>query len=438
MSGPHEKKDSAGYAKTSCKLCNGWYHRVDIHLEKKHGDITPEEYLRRFPTARLLSEAGEEMVRKEKTSEAREEHSALEKKPKKAAEPPKSAKAKKPGDRGSVKPAKAEEKPEEVGPEIEGYKLIGIDMGEEEIEEPGVAKFGVGRLPFRTDVPEEHECFVPEHDPHWRTGVSEIEKWEVISVAFADRENALLVGPTGCGKSESVFQLAAAIGQPVRRINMDSETRRADFIGDKTVDVDPATNQAVVKWVDGLLPDCMRNGMWLLIDEIDAAPAQILFVLQAVLEKHILTIPATGETIKPHEDFRIVATANTNGRGDETGLYTGTNVLNEAFLDRFGVVLKYDYPAPEVEAEIIFRKTGFIKEDCVKMVEIANDVRKAAEQETVYCTFSTRRLLQWASKSVKLGNVLRAAKFTVLNRLSADDAKVVGGLIQRKWGGASP
>lgn len=429
MTSPLEKIDSQGRMKEKCRLCGKWYHRVDVHLEKKHGDVTPEEYQTRFPGARLISESAAEAdaasskakapevaVTKKTVSEFLEEPS------------PEPAKAK---GKPAKKPSKATPVDEVLGREPEPE---GLEMPEEEAPEEGVFKIGISRLKMRTDLGEEAVQWVPEHDPLWHRGDAENERWEYLALGIEARDNVMIVGPTGCGKTESVFQLAAALNQPVRRINMNGDIRAADFLGEKKIDIDPKTNQAIITWGDGLLPYCMRHGLWLLVDEIDAAPAHVAFVLQAVLEKHVLTIPATGETFQAHESFRIIATANTLGRGDESGLYTGTHVLNEAFLDRFGIVITADYPDKEVEADILVRKTSINREDATKMVDIAVSVRRALKDETCYCTLGTRRLLAWADKAVRLGNVRRAARIALTNRLGSQDKVFVEGLIQRVWG----
>lgn len=381
---PADALDSKGREKVQCKLCNNWYHRLDVHLSSQH-KVSVKEYNARFPGAPTISDAASEVARK-----------------------------------GALARKKDKEREEEVDEDV--YKI------------------GVARLVRRDpkELTERDAAFVPRNDKGWQMGVTEREQLEYLALGIQSKEPVLIVGPTGCDKSLLVSQLAAIIGQPLRRVNLHGDVRAADFVGAKIVSVDEESAQAVVQWQDGTLTDAMRAGHWLLLDELDATPPHIAFVLQAVLEKKgkLVITDNGGEVVKPHPHFRLIATANTLGRGDDGGLYTGTNLLNEAFLDRFGVVIQANYPDAVTEADILFKRTALNKDDCKKMVLVAEAVRKAQAAETVYCTFSTRRLVAWADKAVRLGDPRRAAKITVLNRLGADDHKYVAGLIQRHWGGA--
>ncbi len=384
-SSPLDKIDSKGREKVDCKLCGGWYHRLDVHLKKKH-NTSVDPYTKQFPGAPTISPAAKEAASK---GASRKDNKAK-----------------------AVKEAKTLAAP--------------VD---------GTFRIGVAQIEMRKDLPVADSVHVPDHDPYFAIGRVEKDRWEYLALGIQTGENVLIVGPTGCGKSAAVGQLASACNQPLRRINLHGEVRVSDFVGDKTVEVDPETNQAVVTWQDGILPDAMRHGHWLLLDELDAAPAHVLFVLQAVLEKGMrLVLSANGgEVVKAHPNFRLIATANTLGRGDDSGLYAGTNVLNEAFLDRFGIVIRSSYPATNTERDILVDRSGIGALDAQTMVKIAHDVRRALEMETVYCTFSTRRLITWAMAAVRLGDVKKALGIAVTNRLSDQDAKFITGLVNRYW-----
>lgn len=245
------------------------------------------------------------------------------------------------------------------------------------------------------------------------------------------QENVMLVGPTGTGKSSLVMQLAAQTNTPLRRCNLNGETTVSDFLGRWTV------RGKEMVYSEGILPTAMRNGDWLLLDEVDAALPQILFVLQSVLEEggKLVLLEKDGEVIAPHPEFRIIATANTIGNGDESGLYAGTQILNEAFKDRFATVIYLDYPDEKTETEILSKKVSKLKKaDIRKLVKCARQVREAALREECYCSFSTRRLLAFARKYDQLGNLSKALELTVLNKLSRDDSHVVAEIAQRHLG----
>lgn len=377
----------------SCKAqgTSAHFHRLDVHLSTKH-KISVAEYRAQYPGAPTISaSAAARVVAAPRSGVAQVKGNVV---------------GDAPTDEGN-RPAKGGRK-------------------------PFIFKSGV-ELFQRADLTEADRIHIPTFDEDWEMGPTEIDKWEAMAVAIQSGENILDVGPTGCGKTAGIHQLAAALDQPVRRFQLSGESRVADFVGTKVVEVDEDSGEAVTRFQNGILVDAMEKGHWLILDELDGAPPAILFTLHSVLEAHgklVLTADG-GRVVKRHKDFRVFATANTLGRGDDTGLYTGTNVLNEAFLDRFGVVLQSTYPAKESEIRILVNKTGVEEVLARRMVDVATRVREALANEECYCTFSTRRLLTWAGKAVALRNTALAARVTVLNKLGKDDAKFVGDIIQR-------
>ena len=253
------------------------------------------------------------------------------------------------------------------------------------------------------------------------------ELGKAVLSSLLDNDRILLVGPTGSGKSSLIAQLAARLNWPVRRINLHGETSVSDFLG---------THKARggdVFYQHGILPTAMREGHMLILEELDAATPEILFVLQGVLEEGgTLTIADNaGELITPHPEFRLVATANTLGVGDESGLYTGTSVLNASHLDRWTTVFQVGYLSAKEEAAVIRDKVPDLANSLVdSLVKLANAVRKAVEEDELYTTFSTRRLLALAGKTRSLG-LEKALEVTVLNKLPKNDRAVVAELAQR-------
>lgn len=388
--------DHAGREKIQCELCAKYFHRLDVHIKAVHGK-TPEQYIEQFPGRKVRSDHAEAVMAEAGRKAARVRVEG----------------------KGKGKPAE-----KVVAEEAEVAPL------------PGEFKFGVARLFERDDVEEDSLRFIPEHDAGWIPGRAEKSALEDLALGIQDKENCLMVGPTGCGKSLLAMQLACSLGQPMRRVNLHGDVRASDFTGEKIVDVDRDSGQSVVKWRDGVLPQAMRAGHWLLLDELDAAPASILFVLQGVLEtgRRLVLTGNGGEVVESHEHFRIIATANTVGRGDDTGLYQGTRVLNEAFLDRFGTVIDSRYPTKDTEARILQERAGIEKDLAMSLVGVAHRVREAFDKDEVGCTFSTRRLVAWAIKTAHYKSARRAAGVAVLNKLTPDDRKIVDGVIQRHLG----
>lgn len=370
---------------------NRYFHQLAQHLKTAH-NLTVAEYQDRYPGAAILSDHTKSILS--------------------------AARAKSP----VAKPAVL-------------ASVVAVAAEEKKVEQ---MFFGCATLTVRDDLSEDDAKLVPAHDDDFEL---DDVKLELLALSVQQRDNALLVGPTGCGKTSLVDELAAILNQPRQRLNLNNDIRVADFVGEKVVDVDEETAQAVTVWNDGILPRAMRAGHWLLCDEIDACPPGIAFVLQAVLEGKPLVLSSNnGEIVEPHPNFRLIATANTIGKGDDSGLYTGTNVMNEAFLDRFGTVIQFDYPKKDVEVKILVAKTKIDEKTAVSMVECAYNVRLGFEKEDCYCSFSTRRLIRWAEKTKALragaaiGSHMRSAEVTILNKLTKDDRKYVEGVIQRIMG----
>lgn len=219
----------------------------------------------------------------------------------------------------------------------------------------------------------------------------------------------------------------------MRQVPINNETRTSDFVGGLRAVYDDEKKASVTRYVPGVLPDALDRRHWMLLDEVDSAPPGILFVLHGVLERGGgLSIPGERKVFPRETPFGIVATANTLGRGDDTGLYAGTGILNEAFLDRFGTVLEMDYPEPDVEVRILERRTGLEGPLATKFVEVAGKVR--AEGEKVSCTLSTRRLEEWARKAVVFHDARRGYELAVQKRLAPHDRKFLDGVCQRVMG----
>lgn len=243
-----------------------------------------------------------------------------------------------------------------------------------------------------------------------------------------EKRPLLLTGHTGCGKTSLIEQIAARMNQSMVRSNMNGQTTVGDFVGMWTV------KGGETVWVDGVLPRAMKEGHWLVIDEIDCADAAILATLNAVLEKNgVLTLKEKGfEVVKPHENFRLFATANTVGcMAAFRSLYQGTNLMNEAFLDRFRVYHAAYLPEKEETRVLCATVKDLQPEVATQMVKVANMVRDAFQKEEVTTTFSTRRLIDWAEMYMRNANLKKAAQNVIYSKITAEDSKVIEGYLSR-------
>jgi cobaltochelatase CobS len=248
---------------------------------------------------------------------------------------------------------------------------------------------------------------------------------------IVENRRVMLIGHTGVGKTSLIEQIAARSRHGVLRANMNGQTTIGDFVGFWTV------KGGETLWVDGVLPTAMRDGVWLVIDEIDFAEPAILAVLTAVLEPagRLLLKEKGNESVAPHPSFRLFATANAVGAMSQfRHLYQGANLMNEAFLDRWRVYLM-DYLSPEEEAEVLVRTLGarfpgFTQAMAGTLAAIAADCRAAFAREDLASAFSTRRLIDWAELMLRTGDPERAAGPAIYAKVSADDAALIRGIVR--------
>ncbi len=217
---------------------------------------------------------------------------------------------------------------------------------------------------------------------------------------FSDLENiiksgifypAYISGPTGNGKSTMVEQICAKHKRPLIRVNLNMMTDEEQLIGSKTLE------NGNVEIVEGPVLIAMRNGTALLLDEIDAGSANTLLCLQPILEGKPYYFKLKNEMIVPAPGFNILATANTKGKGSDDGRYIGTNVLNEAFLERFAVTFEQEYPSAKIEVKIIKNLMEQFKcsddEFAETLVKWAEAIRRTFEDGGVDETITTRRMI---------------------------------------------
>jgi len=229
------------------------------------------------------------------------------------------------------------------------------------------------------------------------------------------------------GKTELVKQLHAQLGKTMLRANMNGDATRAAIVGEMQASPSKGTY-----FHEGALPIAMRAGATLLVDEVDYAPPHILAVFNSVLEgSRQLFVEETAETIVAAPGFMIMTTGNTAGKGDTNGNYTGTEVLNTAFLDRFPVCVAMDYLAADIELTMLKDRNPTADVTKVKqLVSFANEVRDSFKKGNVSITLSTRKLIDILNLSVMLG-MDRSVELGITNWLDEDDFQLVHGLKTR-------
>lgn len=233
---------------------------------------------------------------------------------------------------------------------------------------------------------------------------------ELLEIAVGDDLPVLLVGDTGTGKTSLVRELAQEHKKRYTRFSITGETTVDDFVG-KYILKDGAT-----VWQDGILLTAIKKGHYLVVDEINAALPEILFVLHSLLDddKYVIVPQKDNSTVKPHKDFRFFATMNPV---DE---YAGTKELNKAFASRFAMVIQVKYPERDVETKVIIERTGVDPVDAQKMVDVAIGVRRAKAEEKVFYTLSTRDLIYWGRLVEKLG-LHRSFRVAIRNKGAGEE-----------------
>lgn len=236
---------------------------------------------------------------------------------------------------------------------------------------------------------------------------------EILSVGVDNNYPCLIIGDTGTGKTSIVREMAMEKGKHWTRYNLTGETTVDDFVGKYTLQGDKTV------WEDGILLQAMKNGHWLIVDELNAALQEIHFVLHSLLDddKSVTVAQKDGEVVRPHEDFRLFATMNPV---DE---YAGTKDLNKSFKSRFNIVINMGYPERKDEIEIVRQKGAVDDESALTIVDVGRTIRQAKDEDDIYYTCSTRDLIQWASLVERLG-IDQSFILSVLNKANGDGDKL--------------
>ena len=260
-----------------------------------------------------------------------------------------------------------------------------------------------------------------------------------ILAGFRNNRRVMIQGYHGTGKSTHIEQIAARLNWPAVRVNLDSHISRIDLIGKDAIKL--VDGKQTTQFQEGILPWALRNPTAIVFDEYDAGRADVMFVIQRVLETDgKLTLLDQNEVITPHPYFRIFATANTVGLGDTTGLYHGTQQINQGQMDRWSVVCTLNYLPRAVETEIVLAKlpayqTEAGRKTVESMVALADLTRKGFMAGDISTVMSPRTVLTWAENAGYLGEDIGLGfQLSFLNKCDELERPVIAEYFQRAFG----
>ena len=255
---------------------------------------------------------------------------------------------------------------------------------------------------------------------------------------FNYNKKVIVHGYHGTGKSTHITQVAARLNWPCLRINLDSHISRIDLIGKDAIII--KNGKQVTEFKEGILPWAFQNPVALVFDEYDAGRPDVMFVLQRILESDgYFTLLDKNKVVKQNEYFRLFATANTIGLGDTTGLYTGTQQINQAQMDRWNIVTTLNYLSLEKEMEIILAKNKNLnnakgKEKVANMIKVASLTRKGFMAGDISTVMSPRTVLFWAENSEIFKDTGYAFRVTFLNKCDDVEKNTIAEYYQRCFG----
>lgn len=281
--------------------------------------------------------------------------------------------------------------------------------------------------------------YVPEKDD---TYCFDRDTTLAVLAGFAFNRRVIVQGYHGTGKSTHIEQIAARLNWPCVRVNLDSHVSRIDLVGKDAIVI--RDGQQITEFREGILPWALQNPVALVFDEYDAGRPDVMFVIQRVLElEGKLTLLDQSRVIRPHPAFRLFATANTIGLGDTTGLYHGTQQINQGQMDRWNIVVTLNYLHHDTEVGIVLAKNpGYDSEKGRRivnnMVRVASLSRTGFMNGDISTVMSPRTVITWAENAEIFKDVGFAFRVTFLNKCDETEREVVAEYYQRCFGEELP
>jgi cobaltochelatase CobS len=273
---------------------------------------------------------------------------------------------------------------------------------------------------------------VPDIDPTYKF---DPDTTLAIIAGFSHNRRVMIQGYHGTGKSTHIEQVAARLNWPAVRVNLDSHISRIDLIGKDAIKL--RDGKQITEFHEGILPWALRNPVAIVFDEYDAGRADVMFVIQRVLEHDgKLTLMDQNEIITPHAQFRLFATANTVGLGDTTGLYHGTQQINQAQMDRWSLVATLNYLSIDAESAIVLAKNPNYNNEAGRktikqMVTVADLTRTAFMNGDLSTVMSPRTVISWAQNAEIFRNIGYAFRLSFINKCDELERQTVAEFYQR-------
>ena len=260
----------------------------------------------------------------------------------------------------------------------------------------------------------------------------------VILAALFNGQKMLIQGMHGTGKSTHIEQVAARLNWPSIRINFDSQITRSDLVGKDVISI--KNGKQITEFKEGVIPYSLRRPVILILDEYDAIRTDVSFVMQRLLEQDgRFALLEENRILEPHPYFRLFATSNTLGMGDDLGIYHGTNLINQGQMDRWNIVYSLGYLDEKSELEILLAKAPFlqqkINENIAKsMILMANLTRQSFKNGDLSNLMTLRTLINWAENYRIFGGIKESFKLTFFNKIVDDEKPILSEFFQRVFG----
>lgn len=397
--------------KIKCQVCGEEVHSIPTHLKTAHGEdsaspMSLDQYRSEWPDAPLLSEMAKEQLRRKKESAASKQ---------------------------AENEAKADAPAGEKAGDTEKVWF------HEAFRFPKTAKSAFTKtgnpIPVTRDTrSDEYDYLVPAWNDNY---ILNPELTKTVMMGLELRSPIYLYGHSGVGKSSIFKQVCSGLNRRLFRFQHTVDTEEAHIVGQWVVKkhVDANGNAvSVTEFELGPLPLAMMNGWLYLADEIDRSSPTVLSAYQAILEGEPLVIknaPPSMRMIKPHPLFCFAATGNTNGTGDQSGLYQATLVQDAATIERFGIVAAVDYPPEKQEIAMISSATGLHGDDAKKIRQFANEIRTKAFPNQVSLTIGPRVAINMARIGMMKGDFVEGVTYAYANRLPEAEREAALGIAKR-------